>query len=227
MAGKKLTGDTGAGAGAGASGAGMDTSLWPAMTVKLVELAKLIPYARNSRTHSNEQIAQIAASIKEWGFTNPILQDETGTIIAGHGRALAAERLGLAQVPVASARGWTKGQIQAYVIADNKLAENAGWDKDALKIELADLGENGFDIALIGFSDDDLSALLGDGVDIGPQSSDEDGGVRGDFLKFGKSKVAIAEDELAGLEALKARYANEFGLTHGFARWLIEGQHVG
>jgi len=105
--------------------------------VKVVNIETLIPYARNSRTHSDEQVAQIAASIKEWGFTTPVLVDEDGGIIAGHGRTLAARKLGMTEVPVLVARGWTDAQKRAYVIADNKLALNAGWDNELLRLFLA------------------------------------------------------------------------------------------
>ena len=104
---------------------------WPADKVERWPLDRLIPYARNARTHSEEQVAQIAASIREFGFTNPVLIDEAGGIIAGHGRVLAARKLGIADVPVMAAIGWTEAQKRAYVIADNKLTENAGWDKES------------------------------------------------------------------------------------------------
>ena len=133
---------------------------WPAASVEMMPLDRLVPYARNSRTHSDEQVAQIAASINEWGWTIPVLVDEAGMLIAGHGRIMAARKLGLKEVPAMTATGWTEAQKKAYVIADNKLALNAGWDLDALKVELADLGELGFDVGLTGFGDDELADLL-------------------------------------------------------------------
>jgi hypothetical protein len=133
---------------------------WPAAKVELMPVSRLVPYARNSRTHSDEQVAQIAASINEWGWTIPVLVDEGGQLIAGHGRIMAARKLGLTEVPAMTAMGWTEAQKKAYVIADNKLALNAGWDLDALKVELADLGELGFDVGLTGFGDDELADLL-------------------------------------------------------------------
>lgn len=136
------------------------TKAWPASSVKMAKVEDLIPYARNSRTHSDEQVAQIAASIKEWGWTVPVLTDETGMLIAGHGRIMAARKIGLKEVPAMTATGWTEAQKKAYVIADNKLALNAGWDLDALKVELADLGELGFDVGLTGFGGDELADLL-------------------------------------------------------------------
>src|SRR5690348_1229525 len=107
---------------------------WPADTIERSPLERLVPYARNARTHSDTQVAQIAASIREWGWTTPALIDESGMLIAGHGRVLAARKLGLAEIPVMVARGWTEAQKRAYVIADNKLALNAGWNLELLKI---------------------------------------------------------------------------------------------
>lgn len=123
-------------------------------------VSSLIPYARNSRTHSDEQVAQIAASIREFGFTNPVLIDANGTIIAGHGRVMAAKKLGLDEVPCLRLGHLTPSQIRAYVIADNKIALNAGWDDEMLKAELLTLQEEGFNTDLTGFSDDELNALL-------------------------------------------------------------------
>ena len=135
---------------------------WPADKIEKRLLSSLIPYARNSRTHSDEQVLQIAASMKEWGWTNPILIDEAGGIIAGHGRVLAAQRLGIDEVPCMVAEGWTEAQKKAYVIADNKLALNAEWDMDMLSVEFAELNEFDFDLSLTGFSDDELAPLLAD-----------------------------------------------------------------
>jgi len=121
---------------------------------------KLIPFARNPRTHSDAQIAQIAASIQEFGFNNPILVDTKAGIIAGHGRLLAARKLGLTEVPVIVLDHLSEAQKRAYIIADNKLAENAGWDDELLRSELAALQEEDFDVCLLGFEDDDLARLL-------------------------------------------------------------------
>lgn len=145
---------------------------WPADRVERRPIEALVPYARNSRTHSDEQVAQIAASMKEWGWTNPVLVDESGMIIAGHGRVLAARKLGFAEVPVMVAAGWSEAQKRAYVLADNQLALNAGWDMDVLKNELAGLKEWEFDLSLLGFEDlDELllraGADAGDGRDAG------------------------------------------------------------
>ena len=132
---------------------------WPADKVERWAVERLIPYARNARTHDQAQVAQLAASIREWGWTVPVLVDEEGTIIAGHGRVMAARKLGITEVPVMVARGWTEAQRRAYVLADNKLAENAGWDKSLLALEVNDLKTLGLDLALTGFSDIELDAL--------------------------------------------------------------------
>lgn len=124
------------------------------------EIGALLPYARNSRTHSDAQVAQIAASIKEFGWTNPVLVDGDGTIIAGHGRVMAARKLGEKRVPVIVLAHLTEAQKRAYVIADNQLAMNAGWDAEMLKVEIADLAGMDFDLSLLGFDDKALAGLL-------------------------------------------------------------------
>jgi ParB-like chromosome segregation protein Spo0J len=155
----------------------------PADKVERWNIDKLIPYARNARTHSDEQIGQIAASIKEWGWTTPILVDETGGIIAGHGRTLAAQRLKMTEVPVMVAKGWSDAKKRAYVLADNKLALNAGWDNEMLMLELGEIGDLGFNMDLIGFDPSELNnsavdySVL-DGDDIDDQLDDMASGVR-------------------------------------------------
>jgi ParB-like chromosome segregation protein Spo0J len=139
----------------------------PADEIERWSLDKLTPYARNSRTHSDEQVAQLAASIREWGWTTPVLVDEDGGIIAGHGRVLAARQLGMVEVPVVVARGWSDAKRRAYVIADNKLALNAGWDAEMLALELGELGELGFDLELTGFDLGELSKIVSDVSEIG------------------------------------------------------------
>lgn len=168
---------------------------WPAEKIEMRQLDKLIPYARNSRTHSDTQVAQIAASIKEWGWTTPILVDEEGTIIAGHGRTLAARKLGLAEVPVMVARGWSEAQKKAYVIADNQLAMNAGWDTELLAVELKELGELGFELDLIGFDDKALANFLNDetegltDADEVPEAPADPVSVLGDVWVLGKHRI--------------------------------------
>lgn len=138
------------------------------LKIRYRPLAELKAYARNSRTHSEAQIAQIAASIEAFGWTNPILIDEAGQIIAGHGRLLAAAKLGMTQVPTIELAGLSEAQRRALVIADNKLALNAGWNDELLGLELADLEAGGFDLALIGFDADELADLgIGDAAGAG------------------------------------------------------------
>ena len=136
----------------------------------------LIPYVNNSRTHSEAQVQQVAASIKEFGFTNPILLDDNNGIIAGHGRLLAAQKLKLDEVPTITLKGLTEAQRKAYVIADNQLALNSGWDYEALRIEVDRIAELDFDISLLGFDDDFLDDLLidGDAVVDFPEMDDGD-----------------------------------------------------
>ena len=129
------------------------------MQIKTVLVEKLIPYVKNSRTHSDGQVAQIAASIKEFGWTNPILVDGESGVIAGHGRLLAARKLGQKEVPVIELAHMTESQKRAYVIADNQLAMNAGWDTTLLSLELADLKEVGFDLEILGFKPEDLKTF--------------------------------------------------------------------
>lgn len=133
---------------------------WPADRIERRRVDELVPYARNARKHSDAQVEQIAASIREFGWTIPVLIDETGGLIAGHGRVMAAKSLGIVEIPAMVARGWTEAQKRAYVLADNQLALNAEWDEDLLRIEITDLGAMGFDTALLGFDASTLSGLL-------------------------------------------------------------------
>jgi hypothetical protein len=146
---------------------------WPADHVERRSVESLIPYARNARTHSDEQVAQIAASIKEWGWTTPVLVDEDGQIIAGHGRVMAARKLGIEEVPVMIARGWSEAQRRAYVLADNKIALNSGWDMDLLKVELQDIGEMSFDLDKMGFSVGEMTNLFLE-TEVGETNVDEE-----------------------------------------------------
>lgn len=143
------------------------------MQIEQIGIATLIPFAKNSRTHSDAQVAQIAASIREFGFTNPVLIDEANGIIAGHGRVLAARKLKLTEVPCIRLAHLTEAQKRAYVIADNKLALNAGWDEAMLKLELADLKALDFDLDLTGFSADEIDALLAEAGTEGLTDPDE------------------------------------------------------
>ncbi len=131
------------------------------MEIQQIQLDRLIPYARNARTHSPEQVAEIAASIKEFGFNNPILLRDDLTIVAGHGRTLAARKLGMESVPCVFLSHLTEAQARAYVLVDNQVATHAGWDLELLRVELDEVGASGFDPGLLGFGDQDFSALFG------------------------------------------------------------------
>ena len=130
-----------------------------AKQIKWEAVDKLIPYAKNARTHSDEQVAQIAGSIKEFGFNNPILVDKDNSVIAGHGRLMAARKLGMDKVPVVELQHLTESQRKAYVLADNRIALNSGWDTSMLSLELQDLKDD-IDLSLLGFDPDELDALL-------------------------------------------------------------------
>jgi ParB-like nuclease domain len=138
---------------------------WPADNVERRRVAELVPNARNARQHSTEQVRELAASIQEWGWTIPVLVDEQGTLIAGHGRVLAADLLGLSEIPVMTARGWTETQKRAYMLADNQLALHATWDYDLLKIELTELRADGIDLGLMGFGEMDLADIFAPDAD--------------------------------------------------------------
>jgi DNA modification methylase len=184
---------------------------WPADKVTRRKVSELIPYARNARTHSPEQVAQIAASIKEWGFTNPVLVDEEDGIIAGHGRILAAQLIGLADVPTMVAKGWTEAQKRAYVIADNKLALNAGWDMEKLAIEFGDLASLDFDLTLTGFGDIELADIMADKTlgltdpDEVPEAPETPVTATGDTWLLGKHRLRCGDstsaDDVAALLA--------------------------
>jgi ParB-like chromosome segregation protein Spo0J len=143
---------------------------------KTALVASLVPYARNSRTHSAQQVDKIAASIREFGFLNPIIVDGQNGIIAGHGRVLAAQKLGLDRLPVIEAAHLTEAQRRAYVIADNRLALDAGWDNGLLKVELQDLDAQGFDLTLTGFELGEMAALFDEAIapDTSTQEIDPD-----------------------------------------------------
>jgi ParB-like chromosome segregation protein Spo0J len=141
---------------------------------KTISTADLIPYARNSRTHSDAQVAKLAASIREFGFLNPIIVDGQKGIIAGHGRVMAAQKLGMETLPCIEADHLTDAQRRAYVIADNRMALDAGWDDELLKVELKDLDAVGFDLTLTGFSVEEMDGLFFE-PDFAPGSEDDQG----------------------------------------------------
>ncbi len=179
---------------------------------RLVPIERLIPYARNPRTHSEEQVAEIAASMVEFGWTSPILLDRNNVVIAGHARLAAARKLGLAEVPVIVLDHLSDAQRRALVIADNKLALNAGWDDEMLRVEMEALREEDFNLELLGFSDDELEALLAESdepaagltdEDEAPEAPEQPVSVRGDLWVLGRHRLLVADatntDEVARL----------------------------
>ena len=168
--------------------------------IEILPAADLVPYARNSRTHDDAQVAQIAASIKEFGFTNPILIDEDGGIIAGHGRLSAARKLGIDEVPCLRLGHLTDAQKRAYVIADNRLALNAGWDEEMLKVEFAELGDLGFDLELTGFDAKEIDVFLADPLEAGltdddavPDVPEEPTTKPGDVWRLGRHRLMCGD----------------------------------
>lgn len=169
----------------------------------------LIPYARNSRTHSDAQVAQIAASIREFGFTNPVLVDADGGIIAGHGRVLAARKLGLAEVPTICLGHLTETQRRAYVIADNKLALNAGWDEQMLAVELLELQQQDYDLSLTGFSEDELADLLPEDAEDASEGEPDRPGFLGE--RFGVPPFSILDTRQGYWQERKRKWLDVIG----------------
>ena len=170
------------------------------MKITQKKVTELIPYVKNSRTHSDEQVAQIAASIKEFGWTNPILVDGQNGIIAGHGRLMAARKLGYKDVPTIELADLTETQKKAYIIADNRLALNAGWDNEMLTIELNELLADGFALEMLGFDPKELSALLEPEViegltdeDAVPDVPDEPKTKLGDIYQLGNHRLMCGD----------------------------------
>ena len=175
------------------------------MKIESLPIERLIPYARNSRSHSDAQVAQVAASIREFGFTNPVLIDGADGIIAGHGRVLAARKLGLEKVPCIRLAHLSETQKRAYIIADNKLALNAGWDEEMLGLELAELREVDFDLDVVGFDEAELGEF--DVVEAEmPTLAD------GDKQPFQQKTFTLHDEQAEDVEAAIAK-AKEMG--HG------------
>lgn len=167
---------------------------------KTEQVANLIPYARNSRTHDDAQVAKLAASIKEFGFLNPIIADGENGIIAGHGRVMAAQKLGLTELPVIEASHLTDAQKRAYIIADNRMALDAGWDDEMLRVELSDLQEADFDLSLTGFNPDEIDALFPDeqtegltDEDAVPEAPEQPVTVEGDVWLLGRHRLMCGD----------------------------------
>lgn len=196
------------------------------------DIGDLLPYARNSRTHSDAQVAQIAASIREFGWTNPILVDTDGTIIAGHGRVMAARKLGEQQVPVITLGHMTDAQRRAYVIADNQLAMNAGWDAEMLKVEIAELADADFDLSLLGFDDKVLAGLTAEETggltddDAVPESPAIPATVLGDVWVLGNHRLMCGDS--TSIDAVERLMSGEradmiftdppYGMSYGGGR---------
>ncbi len=195
------------------------------LAVQYRPVAALIPYARNPRTHFDAQVAEIAASIREFGFTNPILVDGESGIIAGHGRLLAARQLGMKSVPVIELAGLSEAQKRAYIIADNKLALNAGWDTELLALELGDLKDLGFDLALTGFSEEELAGLLSLGTagltdpDDVPPLPDEPVSRSGDLWLLGPHRLLLRRQHESGRCRAGARKREAASDGHRPALW--------
>jgi len=174
---------------------------------KKAKVSDLIPYARNSRTHSDAQVAKISASIKEFGFLNPVIVDGDNGIIAGHGRILAAQKLGLEAVPTIEADHLTEAQRRAYVIADNRLALDAGWDDELLRIELGDLDAEGFDLSLTGFDLDEIANLTAEEIegltdeDAVPEVPEDPVTVLGDVWLLGRHRLMCGDS--TGIDAVE------------------------
>ncbi|TPV96132.1 MAG: site-specific DNA-methyltransferase [Myxococcales bacterium FL481] len=170
---------------------------WPASKVEMRPVDQLVPSARNARTHSPAQIDQIAASIREWGWTVPVLVDEEGGVIAGHGRLLAAQKLEIERVPAMTAKGWTEAQKRAYMLADNKLALTADWDDGLLATELQGLAEMDFDVGLTGFDELDLQRALFGGTELDddtvPEKPEEPVSSPGDLWTLGEHRVLCGD----------------------------------
>jgi len=192
------------------------------------QTSELMPYARNSRTHSEQQVAQIAAAIREFGWTNPILIKSDNTVIAGHGRLMAAKEIGMLKVPCIVLDNLSDEQCRALVIADNKLALNAGWDMDILISELSELKDLDFDFEIIGFSDEELNSIIN-----GLYEEDGDESDDGDIdnikqptkpllqLRVGKVVIPLTEDEYNALVEKVDEYVEKKGVPFGFIGGLL------
>jgi len=203
-------------------GEGMTSSIEPlsvlmAKKIEFWPVEKLAPYEGNARTHSPEQVEQIAASIIRFGFVNPVLVDSGDGVIAGHGRLMAAKTLTLETVPVIVLDHLSDAEKRALVIADNKIAENAGWDFDKLAEELEALNDDGFDLTITGFTDEELEELL-DGLDEPPEQSSPqpDPMANRKTISIDGEKVVVTDDECNWLLLELEQFIDGFGSTYGF-----------
>ena len=196
---------------------------WPADNVERRPIERLLPYARNARTHSDEQVAQLAGLIREYGWTMPVLVDASGTLIAGHGRVLAARQLGITTIPTMVVTDWSEAKQRAYRLADNQVPQGGGWDKAMLRVELSDLRIKGVDLEGLGFSPIALADLLpeDDLLDLHEDHQQSAGSPK---LKWGDVVIPLNDAEVAALNAAYERHFTEHGVAFGFVGRLL--RHV-
>ncbi|EEV2701529.1 ParB N-terminal domain-containing protein [Escherichia coli O174:H21] len=193
-----------------------------ALKIEYLPVGKLLRYAKNSRTHSDEQVEQLVNSIREFGFTNPVLIDEKNELIAGHGRLAAAEILEMDKVPAIRLSNLSEKQKKAYRIADNKLALNAGWDMQLLAEEVKALMDDDFDIDLLGFNDAELDEMLSDEQ---PQEEDDNSSpvVQIKYLAIDKERIPVTDMEIALLLDVYRQYHDAHETHEGFVQYLANG----
>lgn len=193
-----------------------------ALKIEYLPVGKLLRYAKNSRTHSDEQVEQLVNSIREFGFTNPVLIDEKNELIAGHGRLAAAEILEMDNVPAIRLSNLSEKQKKAYRIADNKLALNAGWDMQLLAEEVKELMDDDFDIDLLGFNDAELDEMLSDEQ---PQEEDDNSSpvVQIKYLAIDKERIPATDMEIALLLDVYRQYHDAHETHEGFVQYLANG----
>ncbi|HBD0178894.1 ParB-like nuclease [Escherichia coli] len=193
-----------------------------ALKIEYLPVGKLLRYAKNSRTHSDEQVEQLVNSIREFGFTNPVLIDEKNELIAGHGRLAAAEILEMDKVPAIRLSNLSEKQKKAYRIADNKLALNAGWDMQLLAEEVKELMDDDFDIDLLGFNDAELDEMLSDEQ---PQEEDDNSSpvVQIKYLAIDKERIPATDMEIALLLDVYRQYHDAHATHEGFVQYLANG----
>lgn len=201
------------------------------LTIEYLKISELLTYDRNARTHGEDQIQQLVNSIREYGFTNPVLIDENNVLIAGHGRTEAAKQIGMQEVPAIRLKNLSENQKKALRISDNQLALNAGWDFDLLAAEISDLQDVDFDIDLLGFDNEFLDDLLAgnadDDLEGDQEEQEETMKVKVHKMTFGENEVEISAEELGQLETMLQQYVDANEYTSGFASWLIgdKGSH--
>ncbi|HHU1383433.1 TPA: ParB/Srx family N-terminal domain-containing protein [Escherichia coli] len=193
-----------------------------ALKIEYLPVGKLLRYAKNSRTHSDEQVEQLVNSIREFGFTNPVLIDEKNELIAGHGRLAAAEILEMDKVPAIRLSNLSEKQKKAYRIVDNKLALNAGWDMQLLAEEVKELMDDDFDIDLLGFNDAELDEMLSDEQ---PQEEDDNSSpvVQIKYLAIDKERIPATDMEIALLLDVYRQYHDAHETHEGFVQYLANG----